>query len=170
MHRIAIGIAAMVAAEGAAMACVCVPFTEDEQRRQFARQIASEAVAVAEVVQVEPMNQEAMRPELYRVLRVHVGEAPESFRLARQMERGAGGEVITMATSCDVVPGPGERTIVALYARGDSASTENCSTLPHDDTAAAKSLAIGGTCDHLFLQSEGAVDLIREEARKLRRQ
>lgn len=170
MHKIAIAIAAMVAAEGAAMACVCVPVTDEEQKREFARQIASEAVAVAEIVQVEPMDQQAMRPELYRVLRVHIGEAPESFRLAREMERGPGGEVVTMATSCDVTPGPGERTLVALYAPGTSGSDAGCSPLPHDPTATAKRLAIGGTCDHLFLQSEGAIDLVREEARKLRQQ
>ena len=170
MHKVAIAIAALVAAEGAAMACVCVPVTDEEHRRQFARQIATEALAVAEVVQVEPMDQEAMRPELYRVLRVHMGEAPESFRLARQMERGPGGEVVTLVTSCDVTPGPGERTLVALYPPGASAPDAGCSSVPRDDAAAARRLAIGGTCDHLFLQSEGALDLIRQEARKLRRQ
>lgn len=170
MHRIAIAVAALILAEGSAIACMCVPLTDEEQKRQFASQIASEAVAVAEVVQVEPMDQEAMRSELYRVLRVHFGEAPESFRLARQMESGPGGEVVTVATSCDVAPEPGERTLVALYAPGESDSDASCSSLPQEESAAAKSLAIGSICDQMFLKSEGALDLIREEARKLKRQ
>ena len=57
-----------------------------------------------------------------------------------------------LATSCDVVPPPGKPTLVVLYP---------------SDTAGA--YRIGGTCDHLFVNSPGAIDLIGEEARKLER-
>ena len=146
MRKSLFAIAALLAAE-AAIACVCIPVTTPEQKKEFAQRIATEAAAVAEVEQVEAMDQQAMRGETYRVLKLHVGTAPARFTLAREFSRGPTGEVQMGMTSCDTIPPPGERTLVVLY--------------PSDSPG---SYTFGGTCDHLFVNSPGAIDLIRAEA------
>jgi len=144
-----LGLAGLLFAE-TAFACVCAgPFTA-EQRQAAAARIAAEAVGIAEIELAQPMDHDAMRPEQYRVLTVHLGKVPEQFALARDFERTPTGEVLMTMTSCDVVPPPGERTLVVLY-RGPGAGT----------------FRIGGTCDHMFINSEGAVDLVRAEALRL---
>ena len=147
MRTAAFAIAAIFAAE-AAIACVCIAPQTVAEKREMAARIASEAAAVAEIEQVEPMDSQAMRAELYRVHKVHVGKAPREFRLKREFERGGDGGVTMTMTSCDVIPPPGERTTVVLYA-----------------SSTPGAYRIGGTCDHLFITSPGAVELVREAAR-----
>ena len=147
MRTAAAAIAALFAAE-AAIACVCIaPQTPAEQRETAAR-IASEAAAVAEIEQIGPLDSQAMQAELYRVHKVHAGKAPSEFRLDREFERGADGGVMMTMTSCDVIPPPGERTIVVLYA-----------------SSTPGAYRIGGTCDNLFINSPGAVELVRDAQR-----
>jgi hypothetical protein len=146
----AIAAAAFLAFHGAALACVCVGPLSQAEQRETARRIAHQAAAVAEIELVEPMDYEAMRAELYRVVKVHVGRAPGQFRLARNFTRTATGEVQMPMTSCDVVPSAGERTLVVLLGSPNSGI-----------------MGIGGTCDHMFINSAGAVDLVRQEAQKL---
>ena len=150
MRITAFAIAALLAAE-TALACVCLPVDDPEQRREAAQRILSESSAIAVVEQVQPTDDDSTQPELYSVLKVHSGSVPSTFRLAQQIERTPTGNIV-IATSCDVVPPPGEPTLVVLYP---------------SDTAGA--YRIGGTCDHLFVNSPGAVDLIREQAGKLER-
>jgi hypothetical protein len=142
--------AALLAFHGAALACVCVAPLSPAEQRETARRIAQQAAAVAEIELVEPMDYEAMRAELYRVVKVHVGQAPEQFRLGREFTRTATGEVQMTMTSCDVVPPAEERATVVLYGSPNS-----------------RTMGIGGTCDHMFINSPGAVDLVRQEAQKL---
>ena len=167
MRKLLLGIAVALAVEGSALACVCAPPDD----REVARHIASNAVAVADVVQVEDASSEAELPELYRVLRVHVGRAPDTFWLAREFMRWPGGRIsFTLSTTCDASPRAGERRIVVLYEpSADQWQPEDCRRSSNVSVSADRTLAIGGTCDDLFLQKEGALELIREEARKLRR-
>ena len=146
--RIAAGTIAAIFAAEAAIACVCIGPQSPAEQRETAARIAAEAAAVAEIEQIEPMDSQAMRAELYRVHKVYAGKAPAQFRLGREFERGADGGVMMTMTSCDVIPPPGERTIVVLYA-----------------SSTPGAYRIGGTCDHLFINSPGAVELVREAAR-----
>lgn len=150
MRYTALAAAALLVIEGVAIACVCAgPLTAAEQR-EAAKRIAAEAVAVAEVELTQPLNHQRMEAELYRVHQVHVGTAPEQFRLERSFTRGPNGKVIMTMTSCDVVLPEGKRTTVVLYPSG-----------------VAGSYRIGGTCDHMFINSPGAVALVREEKRRI---
>jgi hypothetical protein len=124
--------------------------TTPEEKREFAKHIATEAAAVAEVELAQPMDQQAMRGEIYRVHKVHVGKAPDRFTLAREFSSGPTGEVEMGMTSCDTIPPPGKRTLVVLY--------------PSDS---ADSFTFGGTCDQIFVESPGALDLIRQQAASL---
>ena len=170
MRSFIVAIAAIAAWQGSALACSCIPLEGADQRREAAQRIARDAAAVAEIELIEPMDQEAMRPELYRVLTVHVGTAAATFRLARDFERSPDGQVYLMMTSCDVAPARGERALVVLHPRtGDSARSRSSCPDPTKDKPASSedSFKIGGTCTHMFVNSPGALDLIREEARKL---
>ena len=142
----------LVAAASPAIACVCVGPLTAEQQLEAAQRIAEQAAAVADVELATPMDQAAMRGETYRILQVHVGNAPAQFELDRGFSRGPSGDVQTVMTSCDIIPPAGERTTVILYS-----------------TSMPGRYRIGGTCDHLFITSPGAVDLVREAARKLAR-
>ena len=150
MRKLALAFAMLFAGE-TAIACVCIASLSPEMRVDNAQRIAAEASAVALVEEVAPSGEDEPGAERYRVLKLHVGEAPATFRLARQIERTPTGNIV-LATSCDVVPPPGKPTLVVLYP---------------SDTAGA--YRIGGTCDHLFVNSPGAVDLIREQGGMLER-
>ena len=149
MKNLILAGAALVAIETAAIACVCVGPLTAEERREAASRIAAQAVAIAEVELAEPLDHKSMRPELYRVRQVHVGSAPAQFRLERDFTRSADGKVLMRMTSCDVTPPEGKPMTVVLYP-----------------SATAGSYRIGGTCDHLFINSPGAVALVREAARR----
>jgi len=140
--RIFAGVIAVTFAAEAALACVCIEPSSPEERKEIAARVASSAAAVAEVELIEDMDSAAKRAELYRVHKVHFGKAPAQFRLARHF--GDGGIVMS---SCDVIPPRGERALVVLYPSNR-----------------AGTYAIGGTCDHLFVNSSGAVELILAEA------
>lgn len=73
----------------------------------------------------------------YRVLAVHVGRAPATV----QSDNSA------LTTSCDTIPAVGERTTVVLYPASQ-----------------AGRIRFGGTCDHLFVNTPGGIDLVRAEA------
>ena len=149
MRKILIGFAALATATPA-VACMCLEPTTAQQKREFAAKIAAAADAVVDVEQIAPMDPSALRGETYRVVSIHYGRAPGQFELDRRLSRGGDGSVISMRTSCDVVPEPGKRTTVVLYR----ARTPD-------------RFSLGGTCEHLFVNSPGAIDLIREEARRL---
>ena len=174
MRRWLIGLFALAAAEAPALACFCVGPYGEWQTREFASGMARSVVALAEVIQVEKMDLGAMRPERYRVLRSIVGDAPDTFFAATEFERHSSGIVTTPMSDCDAAPGEGERRIVALYPprkEGDTGlplpDRENRSRI----AAARKerTLEFGSMCDHLFLNTKGVVELVREEARKLGR-
>lgn len=149
MRLLALGLGLLLTA-APAIACVCIEPATPEQKREIAARIADQAVAVVDVELAEPMDQRSMRGEKYRVLAVHWGNAPALFELERGFSRGSGGEVQIVMTSCDVVPPSGERTTVVLFA-----------------TSSPHRFRIGGTCDHLFVNTGDAIELIRKEARKL---
>jgi hypothetical protein len=116
----------------------------------------------------------AMRPERYRVLRSLVGHAPPTFFAATEFERHSSGIVTTPMSDCDAAPGEGERRVVALYPP----RKKDDSGLPLPDgenrarIAAARkegTLEFGSMCDHLFLNTNGVIELVRDEARKLGR-
>ena len=137
---------ALLGVAGPALACVCMEPTTAEEKREIAARIAAEAVAVVDVEQVAAMDQRAMRGETYRVLAVHVGKAPAQFEMARGFERASDGQTVMVMTSCDTIPPPGTRTTAVLYA-GDRPGR----------------FRFGGTCEHLFVNLPGGIDLIRAE-------
>jgi hypothetical protein len=147
MHQLAV-IAGLLFAQ-AAMACVCMGPLTPEQERETATRIATNASAIAEIEQIEPMDYQAMRSELYRVVKIHLGQAPSEFRLARNFRRNAKGNVEMNMTSCDVVPPPNQRTLVILYK-----------------SKTPESYSIGGTCDQIFINSERGLRLVLEAAGK----
>ena len=141
---------ALLGAATPALACMCLEPTTAEQKREFAVKIAAKAAAVVDVEQIAPMNHSAMRGETYRVVAVHYGSAPAKFEMERRFSRDEQGQVGLVTTSCDVAPGPKERATVILFP-----------------TNAPNRFRFGRTCDHLFVNMPGALDLIRTEAAKL---
>ena len=174
MRKFVIALLAAAALEAPALACSCLGPIGKEQERQFAREMARNIVALAEVTQIEPMSSQAMRPERFRVLHVIVGHAPKTFYAATEFNRHSSGLVTVLMDTCDAAPGPGERRVVALYPprrKGDTGLPLSNREIRSRIAAARKgrTLEIGSMCTHLFLQSEGVVDLVREEAQKLGR-
>ena len=151
MRLFAFASATLLAA-APALACVCIDPASPEQKREVAARIAAQAIAVADVELASPMDHAAARGETYRVLQVHFGRAAERFELDRSFTRDPDGQMQMMMTSCDVVPQGNQPTTVVLYAAPSQGR-----------------LRIGGTCDHLFVNSPGAIQLIRAEAAKLER-
>jgi len=145
MRSIALAVA-LLSASVPALACVCSPPTSEADKRAIAARIARESVAVVDVEQVAPLDFDAMRGETYRVAKVHIGNAPEKFELARAFDRGPDGKVSMGMTSCDEIPPPGTRTTVVLYA-----------------TELPGKFRFGGTCDHLFVNTAGSIALIRSQ-------
>lgn len=89
------------------------------------------ASEAAAVAEIERIDQ---RSDTYGVLKLHVGQVPAQFGLAEQ-------EVIT---SCDTTPLPDGPTTVVLYKDPNS-----------------KGYRIGGTCDHLFINTPGSIELVK---------
>ena len=135
-----------------ALACVCSQPETEAEKREYAALIARQMIAVVDVEQTAGMDYDGMRGETYRVVAQHVGKAPTTFELDRGFQRQPDGSVGMAATSCDEIPPAGKRTTVALY-----------------DTETPGKLRFGGTCVHMFVNTPGAVDLIRAEAAKLAR-
>lgn len=166
MWKLLLVPAAALMAESSALACVCI----HDEDREVARQIASKAIAVAEVVRLSPTDSAKQLPDVYRVLQVHVGKAPETFWRGRQYMRWPNGGIsFTLGTTCDGAPSPGEQRVVVLYApEADHWQPEKCGAA-NGAAADGQTLAIGGTCDRLFLMKEGALEMIKEEARRIGR-
>lgn len=172
MQRIVLAVAAIALAEAPALACSCALPPD----REVAAGIASDALAVVEVVQVEPLQMARMRGELYRVVRVHVGDPPETFRLARNFHRHSSGLVtVPLYESCAVVPPPGEVTLIALHAprtgSGEEGkeSTGDCKGSATDAGATEPTLSLSNMCEYLVLQKNGTLAMIVEEARRIGR-
>ena len=167
MRNLLLGLALLLGVEATAQACACVGSGDDQQKREWARQIALDAVAVAEVEQVEEMDLGAMRPERYRVHRILAGEAPATFLLYRRFQKSPGGVVDVPMDDCDASPGSGERRIVVLYdpkrheVNLQYHSAEERAVIPRGD------LDMMSMCERLFLDQDGGLDLVLEEARKL---
>ena len=151
MRLAAFGLALLITA-APAIACSCIEPLTPQDKSEIAARIARTAAAVADVEMIAARDSEAMRGETYRVLKVHVGDAPGQFELDRGFTRGPAGDVQMVMTSCDVVPPPGERTTVLLFA-----------------TRTAGRMRIGDSCDHLFVNTPGAVELIRASWSAVRR-
>lgn len=137
-------IAGLLATATPALACVCSPPETEAQKREIAERIARTAIAIVDVEQVSGLDWEAMRGETYRVIKTHVGAAPESFELAREFSRGPDGKVQMGMTSCDEVPPPGHRTTTVLYA-----------------TDTPGKFRTGSTCDQYFVNLPGGIDAVR---------
>lgn len=142
--RPSILIAGLLATVTPALACVCSPPETDAQKREIADRIAWTSTAIVDVEQQSGMDWAAMRGETYRVVKIHVGAAPQTFELARQFSRGPDGKVQMGMTSCDEVPPPDRRTTVVLYSADQPGK-----------------FRIGGTCDHLFVNLPGGIDAVR---------
>lgn len=139
---IAVGLAAISAP---ALACTCSPPESDAQKQEIAGRIAKESIAIVDVEQLAPMDYQGMRGETYSVAKVHFGNAPARFELARGFHREPDGGVSLAVTSCDEIPPPGKRTMVVLYA-----------------TETPGKFRFGGTCDQYFINEvPGAIGLIR---------
>ncbi|HET7708761.1 MAG TPA: hypothetical protein VFK50_04400 [Sphingomicrobium sp.] len=147
--RYLIMIGGLLAAASPALACVCSPPETDAQKSEIAERIARTSVAVADVEQESGMDWESMRGETYRVVKIHVGEAPARFELARSFSRGPDGKVQMGMTSCDEIPPPGRPTTVILYS-----------------TDMPGKLRIGGTCDHMFVNMPGGIEAVRAAVRQ----
>lgn len=108
MKKLLIGLAMLVGAEGAAMACSCMPLTGDPaQMRQMADEVAQGAVALVEVDVRAGYNPRTRLGELMRVRRTVAGRAPRDFRIARQRPPSS--------ASCDVEYRTGSNALVVLY-------------------------------------------------------
>jgi hypothetical protein len=181
-----LAVAAAMAVEGAAQACSCIAEQAPTERRETARRIAALAVAIVEVEPVSPADVERQIGETYRIVQVLHGAArPTLIRMARSFGRDPRtGERWMGATSCDVFPGQRQRVLLipvglAPEAGGPTvprviSAAPPCAVLPVRDPPAAAAeqvpvFSFGGSCDDVFLGSEGAIELIRNEARKLGR-
>jgi hypothetical protein len=142
--RYLILIAGLLAAASPALACVCSPPETEAQKSEIAERIARTAIAIVDVEQESGMDWESMRGETYRVVKTHAGAAPQTFELVRNFSRGPDGKVQMGMTSCDEVPPPDRRTTVVLYS-----------------TDQPGKFRIGGTCDHLFVNTPGGIDAVR---------
>jgi len=116
MRRLLLSLLLLAGAEGAALACSCVPPPEDATRRQqLAKAVATDAVAAVEVELVAPFDPAGRRGEVLRVRRTLGGRAPATF----EVERGRK----PSSAMCDVEFRGGGTKLVLLYpARGKSAS------------------------------------------------
>jgi hypothetical protein len=151
-----IGLAAL-GIEGAAIACSCAMGAINEAgKRRIAADIATRAEAVVEAVQIEDMDIGAMRPELYRVVKVHVGKAPAQFRGERHFSRSEGGLVDVGIDTCDAAPGRDEPRLVVLYR-------PNATPGPNESDP---SFGLSDMCEYLFLTADDGLRLVKQEARK----
>lgn len=108
MSRSLIGLLLLVAAEGAAIACSCVPPPRNPvQARQLAHSLARGAIAVADVELVTPYDAASGRGERLRVRRMMAGRSIATFEVERQ---GA-----PSSASCDLEFQPGRRTLILLF-------------------------------------------------------
>ena len=167
MRRLLFGLLLALAVEGSAMACACIGPQGAAQKREWARQIVKEAVAVAEVEQVEELDLGAMRPEVYRVHKVLVGKAPATFRLYRRFQKSDGGLVMIDMSDCDAHPEPGKREVVVLHDPRKFEADLKYHSAEERAKIARGDLDMWSMCERLFFELEGGLELVLDEARKL---
>ncbi|QIL02010.1 hypothetical protein G7078_03890 [Sphingomonas sinipercae] len=171
MRKLIIATCLILAAAAPAVACSCLGPHGAKQTREFAREMARNVVAIAEI---EAVDESWDKPPRYRVIRTYVGAAPKTFideTNFEKSEEGFGGRVIS---TCDASPGPGGRALVALYPPTQASDTGY--PLSDRETkrriAAARKAAkleVGSTCSKLFLGMPGVFEMVSQEARKLGR-
>jgi hypothetical protein len=179
----------LLASAAPATACSCSAPETDQEKRDYARFIAGRAEAIVEVEPVSGPDMHRQVGETYRIVKVVAGRAqPGLIRMARSFGRDQRtGEPWIGHSSCDVLPGYRKqvmlmRTGFALGAGGPVVPAftmpgKPCGQLlPVTDAPAdmvsrsyVPVFSFGGSCQDWFLGSPGAVELVREEARKLGR-
>ena len=102
-----IGAAALIALEGAAIACSCINTDDPAELRKLAAETVANAVALVEVEAVSGYNQATGAGEVMRVTRTLAGAAPDRFRIERRN--------FPSGASCDVEYSAGQRATVLLY-------------------------------------------------------
>jgi hypothetical protein len=157
--------------EGAAQACSCLGPQGDAGKREWARNIVQGAIAVAEVELIADIDVAAMRGERYRVTRLYAGKAPTTFYLERHFRKGPSGLIQWGPdTTCDDFPGAGERRVVVLYDPRPYSGRTGCAAMRKRAAGSPPAAyEFGNTCQRLFIEQDGGLELIREEARKLRK-
>ena len=146
------------------------------------------AIAIVEVGPVAPADFQRGVGETYRIVKVEAGRAtPGLIRMARSfsVDRQTGQRSMS-ATSCDVFPG--DRKLVMLMRSGYQPEKGGdivpaytmpgnpCGQLLPVKDAPASLLSsgfvpvysFGGSCDDYALSEPGMIDLIREEARRMK--
>ena len=102
-------IAALLAAETAAIACSCLATDDPSSLREMAVDAAKDAVAMVEVETILTFEQSKGAGDRMRVVRSLSGTGvPAEFRVARGH--------FPSSASCDLLFEKGERDIVLLYA------------------------------------------------------
>lgn len=170
-----------------ALACSCAEPEGEAERRQYARYIAGRAIAI---VEAEPVSGPEIRRQIgetYRIAKVIAGDAkPGPIRMARSFGRDPRtGEVWMGGSSCDVLPGFRKRVLLLRtgYAPAGGgailpavpgapcghAQRARVSPAGRDARGYVPVFSFGGSCEDWFLGSPGALELVREEARKLGR-
>jgi hypothetical protein len=189
MRKLLIAVAALASFETAAAACTCTEPESDVQRRDIARRIAARAIAIVEVEPVSGPDVRRQIGETYRIVQVEFGQAALGpIRMARSfgVDRSTG-EPWMAGSSCDVFPGYRKRVLLMRtgYAPAKGGDVVPAYTFPgkpcgqllpvRDAPADLISrgfvpvFSFGGTCEDAFLSDPGAIELIREEARKMGR-
>lgn len=188
-HLTSLIATACAAAASPAIACSCAAPETDQEKRDYARFIAARAEAIVEVEPVAGPDMQRQIGETYRIVSVVAGNAqPGLIRMARSFGRDQkSGEPWMGGSSCDVFPG--QRKQVMLMRTGYAPKSggppvpafalpgKSCGQiLPIKDAPGnlvsrgyVPVFSFGGSCQDWFLGSPGAVELIREEGRKLGR-
>lgn len=188
IRRILLAALAAFAVHGTAQACSCIATENPAEKREQARRIAMKAIAIVEVEPVSGPDMERAVGETYRILKVEAGRAqPGLIRMARSfgIDRQTGARWMG-ATSCDVFPGTRKRVmlmrtgyqpekggdIVPAYTMP---GTQCGQILPIRDAPTDRQsrgyvpvYSFGGSCDDYALSEPGMIELIREEARRMR--
>ena len=185
IRRIFLALAALVCLEGTALACSCSPPENAAEKRDQARRIAMKAIAIVEVEPVAPADFQGAVGETYRIVKVEAGQAqPGLIRMARSFGRDPKtGQWWMSATSCDVFPGYRKRVMLMRTGYqpeegGDIVpaftmpATQCGQVLPVKDATPSSGFvpvySFGGTCEDAVLSDPGMIDLIREEARRMK--
>lgn len=122
MKRHALLVLAFCGLGSAAIACRCISTDDPEKLRQFANEIAKDAVAVVEAETITAYSPSA-GGERMRVTRVVAGTAPKEFRVERGDQPSF--------TSCDLLYAVGQRDVIILYSasRHETAPTYRTSDM-----------------------------------------
>jgi hypothetical protein len=182
-------VIALLLVPAPAIACSCAAPETAAERREYARFIAARAEAIVEVEPVAGPDMARQIGDSYKIIRVIAGNAqPGLIRMARSFGRDPrSGEPWMGGTSCDVFPSSRKQVMLVRtgYAPEGGGPIVPAFTLPgkpcgqqlpiRDAPAELVSrgsvpvFSFGGSCQDWFLGEPGAVDFVREEARKMGR-